>query len=29
MKLFGTIENEITKDKDGKNVPHLKNTDVI
>ena len=29
MKLFGSIENEITTYKHGKNVPHLKNTEVM
>ena len=29
MKLLGSTENEITKDKDGENVPHLEITEVI
>ena len=29
MKLLGNTENEITKDKDGENVPHLEITEVI
>ena len=29
MKLLGNNENEITKNKNGKNVPHLKITEVI
>ena len=26
MKLLGSTENKITKDKNGKNVPHLEST---
>ena len=29
MKLIGTTENKITKDKNGENVPHLKITEVV
>ena len=29
MKLLGSTENEITKDKNGENVPHLEITDVV
>ena len=29
MKLLGSTENKITKDKDGENVPHLEITEVI
>ena len=29
MKLLGSIENEITKDKNGENVPHLEITEVV
>ena len=29
MKLFGSTENKITKDKNGKNVPHLEITKVV
>ena len=29
MKLFGSTENKITKDKNGENVPQLENTEVI
>ena len=29
MKLFGSIENKITKDKNGENVPHLGITAVV
>ena len=29
MKLLGSTENKITKDKDCENVPHLKITEVI
>ena len=29
MKLLGTTENKITKDKNGENVPHLKITEVV
>ena len=29
MKLFGSTENEITKDKDGENVPHLEITELL
>ena len=29
MKLFGSTENKITKDKHGKNVPHLEITEVV
>ena len=29
MKLLGSTENKITKDKDGKNIPHLEITEVI
>ena len=29
MKLLGSTENEITKDKNGGNVPHLKITEVV
>ena len=29
MKLFGSTTNKITKDKNGKNVPHLEITEVV
>ena len=29
MKLFGSIKSNITKDKNGKNVPHLEITVVV
>ena len=29
MKLFGRIENKITNDKNGENVPHLEITEVV
>ena len=29
MKLFGSTENKITKDKKGENVPHLEITEVV
>ena len=29
MKLLGSTENKITKDKNGENVPHLKITEVV
>ena len=29
MKLLGSAENEITKDKNGENVPHLERTEVV
>ena len=29
MKLFGRTENEITKDKNGENVPHLEIKKVV
>ena len=29
MKLLGSTENKITKDKNGENVPHLQNTEVV
>ena len=29
MKLLGSTENKITKDKNGKNVPHLEITEVV
>ena len=29
MKLLGSTENKITKDKKGKNVPHLEITEVV
>ena len=29
MKLLGRIKNKITKDKNGKNVPHLEITEVV
>ena len=29
MKLLGSTENNITKDKHGKNVPHLEITEVV
>ena len=29
MKLLGSTENKITKNKNGENVPHLKNTEVV
>ena len=29
MKLFGSTENKTTKDKNGKNVPHLEITEVV
>ena len=29
MKLLGTTKSKITKDKNGKNVPHLEITEVI
>ena len=29
MKLLGSSENKVTKDKNGKNVPHLEFTEVV
>ena len=29
MKLLGSTENKITKDKNGENAPHLKITEVV
>ena len=29
MKLLGSTENKITKDKNGENVPHLEVTEVV
>ena len=29
MKLLGTNENKITKDKNGENVPHVEITEVV
>ena len=29
MKLLGSTENKITKDKNGKNVPHLEITEAV
>ena len=29
MKLLGSAENKITKDKNGENVPHLEITEVL
>ena len=29
MKLLGSTENKITKDKNGENVPHLEITEVL
>ena len=29
MKLPGSTENKITKNKNGENVPHLENTEVV
>ena len=29
MKLLGSTENKITKDKNGENVPHLENAEVV
>ena len=29
MKLLGSTENKITKDKNGENVPHLETTQVV
>ena len=29
MKLLGSTDNEITKDKKGENVPHLEITEVV
>ena len=29
MKLFGSTENKVTKDKSGENVPHLEITEVV
>ena len=29
MKLLGSIENKITKNKNGENVPHLESTEVV
>ena len=29
MKLLGSTENKVTKDKNGENVPHLEVTDII
>ena len=29
MKLLGTTENKITKDKNGENLPHLEITEVV
>ena len=29
MELHGSIQNEITEEKNGKNVPHLETTEVV
>ena len=29
MKLLGSIQNKITKDKSGENVPHLEITEIV
>ena len=29
MKLLGNTKNKITKDKNGENVPHLENAEVV
>ena len=29
MKLPGSTENKITKDKNGENVPHLESTEIL
>ena len=29
MKLLGSTENKVTKDKNGKNVPHLEISEVV
>ena len=29
MKLLGSTENKITKDKNGENVPHFETTEVV
>ena len=29
MKLFGSTKSKITKDKNGKNVPHLEITEIV
>ena len=29
MKLLGSTENKTTKDKNGENIPHLENTEVL
>ena len=29
MKLLGSTENKITKDKNGENVPHLESTEIL
>ena len=29
MKLVGSIKNNVTKEKNGKNLPHLKITEVV
>ena len=29
MKLFGSTENKITKEKNGENVPHLEITEIV
>ena len=29
MKLLGSTENKITKDKNGKNIPHLQITELV
>ena len=29
MKLLGSTENKITKDKNGENVPHLETAEVV
>ena len=29
MKLIGSAENKITKDKNGENIPHLEITEVV
>ena len=29
MKLLGSTENKITKDKNGENIPHLEITEVV
>ena len=29
MKLFGSTKSKITKDKNGEDIPHLENTEVV